>query len=640
MAQRRLSTAGSEDRDGINLAVSHPPHLVVRSLFRTTGYLFGAARLRGAVTAGSARDLGHRSCSRNIDWSAASSRFVLKNLWVSGPARYFVTVILSSAPSLDKQRHRAFVAHLICIPIGLVYMLWGSRRLRFFGDEWAIILNRREMWAQHRWADFLFLPHNEHWSTLPILAYSTTLKIFGLSSYVPYMCVLLGVHAVGVVLFRVLTVRAGFSPWSATLASGVFLVLGSGAEDLAWGFQIGFVGSVTLGLLLLILADSALGPPWLGCIVAIAGLMTSGVSLVMVLISCVVLALRCQWRRLLFFGGIPAIVFVGWYVTWGRSTTVPPVHPVPSLTPAYVWRGTTNALDGVTQLRGGGPIMVLALLVLLSLLRNDTRKNALLIAGLVAPFLIYLVNSIGRASFGIEQSLASRYVYVCAPFILLSLLACFGYLREGNSRNVFVWLLLGWAIVGNSAEFLRFTKDRGEVTARAWHQIVGAAAVPGLYAEQSSITVEPIYSPDVGIDGLSDLVSLGLPVNEAVPQDLANAMGRFGLRTPTNEPDFPASVELVANDKSTTVTPVGESCWSMASPSGPSKFRLRVLKTGRIVITPSGDVDAVVHARSDGGLDSPETKLQFRGPTAYVAVAIPGDLVLDSSNPVTICIGS
>src|SRR5689334_14336071 len=59
-------------------------------------------------------------------------------------------------------------------------ILFLGRSLTFWNDEW------RSIAFDGGWSDFL-LPVNEHWSTLPLLAYRATFHIVGLDSYMPYL---------------------------------------------------------------------------------------------------------------------------------------------------------------------------------------------------------------------------------------------------------------------------------------------------------------------------------------------------------------------------------------------------------------------------------------------------------------------
>src|SRR5207244_7754252 len=81
----------------------------------------------------------------------------------------------------------------------------------------------------------------------------------GLRSYVPYLVLIVALHFLAASLLRCIMRRSGASPWIATLAALVYVLFGRGHQDLVWAFQITQVGSLTLGLTHLLLADHA-GP--------------------------------------------------------------------------------------------------------------------------------------------------------------------------------------------------------------------------------------------------------------------------------------------------------------------------------------------------------------------------------------------
>ena len=63
----------------------------------------------------------------------------------------------------------------------LLYAIVGHRHYWFWHDEWDFLVTRDG-------ADLhdLLRPHNEHWSTVPILFYRLVWRVFGLKSYAPY----------------------------------------------------------------------------------------------------------------------------------------------------------------------------------------------------------------------------------------------------------------------------------------------------------------------------------------------------------------------------------------------------------------------------------------------------------------------
>src|SRR5919201_1013643 len=99
----------------------------------------------------------------------------------------------------------------------------------FFWDEWDFLAGRTG-------GDLgdLFRPHNEHWSTLPILAYRALWWLFGLRTYLPYQALVVVLHLTVAALLRAVMRRAGVGPWIATAVASLYALLGAGNEDIVW----------------------------------------------------------------------------------------------------------------------------------------------------------------------------------------------------------------------------------------------------------------------------------------------------------------------------------------------------------------------------------------------------------------------
>src|SRR6187402_542689 len=69
--------------------------------------------------------------------------------------------------------------------VALVFYMSISRPMWFFLDEWDFLANRTAFNLHD-----LFVPHNEHWVTLPALAYRGLWWVFGLNTYRPYQLVI------------------------------------------------------------------------------------------------------------------------------------------------------------------------------------------------------------------------------------------------------------------------------------------------------------------------------------------------------------------------------------------------------------------------------------------------------------------
>jgi hypothetical protein len=154
-------------------------------------------------------------------------------------------------------------------------ILWLARSFTFYYDEWTFITTAPD-WG---WTTYL-QPHNEHPVMLTRAIYAVLLSTVGLRSYLPYMAVLLALHAASVVLlFEIVRRRAG--DLVALGSAALLLLLGAGWENLLWAFQLQFVGSVAcgLGMLLALQAESRPRNLLIAAALLTASLMFSSVGL-------------------------------------------------------------------------------------------------------------------------------------------------------------------------------------------------------------------------------------------------------------------------------------------------------------------------------------------------------------------------
>ncbi|MHB8588187.1 MAG: hypothetical protein ACYDA0_04940 [Candidatus Dormibacteraceae bacterium] len=300
-------------------------------------------------------------------------------------------------------------------------ILWLSRAYTFYFDEWTFILAAPD-WT---WTTYL-QAHNEHPVMLLRLIYAALLSTVGLRSYLPYMAVLLALHAASALqLFELVRRRAG--DLIALACAALFLVLGAAWENLLWAFQIGFVGSVACGLgMLLALAGPSTRRRLVAAVLLLAGsLMFSGIGACFVVAAAVQLALTPARRReLLWFAPVIAI-FGAWYLAFGHSGTLPNPPPTAAnigLMPLYAAWGLGQSVVGLIGEGGtwGPPALVAAALVIgASWWRR--RPDPFALGVLAALLALYVITGVGRAQLGYQQAGASRYVYEGAVFWLILL---------------------------------------------------------------------------------------------------------------------------------------------------------------------------------------------------------------------------
>ena len=276
-------------------------------------------------------------------------------------------------------------------------------------------------------------PHNEHWQTLPILAY----RVVEHRRSAQLQAVSTGDDRVapdGRVLLRVVMRRAGVVPWIATIAASLFVLFGPGHENVIWAFQVGFVGSLVCGLAHLILADHD-GPldrrDAIGLLFGIAGLMSSGAGVTMAFVVGLAALLRRGWRAAAFHLVPLAVLFLAWYLVVGRDAYSPSPSSVAEVA-KFVEVGVSNTFSQLGQLPGVGIILSVLLvggLVLMSrgmphdLFRKQAAATLALFVGGFVFLCIAGIGRIGTAAVAVNLGIikhatdgagAGRYVHLVA----------------------------------------------------------------------------------------------------------------------------------------------------------------------------------------------------------------------------------
>ena len=212
--------------------------------------------------------------------------------------------------------------HLASLIAGGLYVVRVDHRQWFFGDEWEFLGGARRTLP---WYDQLLKPHNEHWSTAPYVLYRLLEASFGIRTYWPYILTAILLHLVIVHLVWRLMLQARVTPWVATVVVLPLIVLGAGAENLLWAFQIGFLGSIALGLatILLVNHDGAWQRrDWCGLALALFALLWSGVTVPLVAVAALVVLLRRGIRPAAAFAVPPAVVYAAWALAYPPPTNL------------------------------------------------------------------------------------------------------------------------------------------------------------------------------------------------------------------------------------------------------------------------------------------------------------------------------
>jgi hypothetical protein len=444
---------------------------------------------------------------------------------------------------------------------GALLLVLGSR-ITFFLDDWEFLLYRPG-WTAHSLLD----PHNEHISLIPVVVYKTLLATFGMSSAFPF-------HVVSTLLFLLSAVllfvylRRRVADWLALIGTTVILFLGAAYEDLLWPFQIGFFGSMTcgLGMLLALEREDRTGDR-LACALLTLSIAFSSLGLPFAAGAAVDLWQRRQrWRGRIYVVAIPALLFAVWWLGWGHTAdTAVSLHNI-GTTPLFV----LNALaDGIASLLG---------------LVNSTTETVApggldwgrAILPVVVVFLVWRLHQIGKLprSFWVALAIgagfwilagvnakvgrgptAPRYQYPSAIFILLITAELLRGVRVGRTALIATSVIAAAAVGGNLSLLISSYKswkheseleraDLGAVEiirdrvppaftllpAVADTRFVSVGA--GAYLEAADDFGSPAYTP-------AELAASPEPAREAADKVLAAGLGI--KLAPTRAPSSPTA---------------------------------------------------------------------------------------------------
>jgi hypothetical protein len=338
----------------------------------------------------------------------------------------------------------AGLAFVAVLGVALVLFLVFGHSQWFFLDDWDFLANR-----DARDLGDLLRPHNEHWSTLPILVYRALWRLFGLRTYVPYQLIAILLHLTAAALLRRVMRRAGVGPWIATAAASLFALFGAGSQNIVFAFQMAWDASLILGLTHLLLADHD-GPvdrrDWLGLLAGLAGVLCSGVAVPMTVVVGLAALMRRGWRAALFHTAPLGLVYVVWWLAFARDRYTTASGSI-DVVVRFVWNGFAAAFGEMGQLPGAGFALGALLVVGLVLAwrgldRAQLRRRAAAPSALLVGAALFLaIAGVGRASiFGPSIARSSRYLHVVAALSLPAIaVAAEAFMRR--------WRILGYVAI-------------------------------------------------------------------------------------------------------------------------------------------------------------------------------------------------
>lgn len=334
-------------------------------------------------------------------------------------------------------------------------LLYSVRDLDFYYDEWDFV-DKAQRW---RFNDY-FVPHQEHWSTVPMVVYRIILGLNGMHSYLPFSATLLLLHSANAFLLFLLVRRRCGDALGIT-AAGILLVLGRGSDDFIWAFQIGFSSSVFFGLLALLFLDAGTSAETsvntstagddadpdaatatagtsrrslaAGSAALVLSLASSGEGLFFVAAAAVLLLLRApgpawsrtpaRFRTAAATLAAPVLAYAIWYPLYGAQhaeiarspLTLHAVGGLLTFVPTGIGAGVVGLVGKDWHQAWIGFVVFVAVFAYVA---RRGRESALPIALGVGVLAQFSATGLVRAQYGLQIAGASRYVYIAAVFTL------------------------------------------------------------------------------------------------------------------------------------------------------------------------------------------------------------------------------
>ncbi len=542
--------------------------------------------------------------------------------------------------------------HWLTLAVGAVLLLFFNRHQWFSVDEWAWVVDRGILGSP---VHGLLVPHNEHWSTAPIIIWRGVFAVFGVRTYTPYLLLMITAHLVTAHLLWRLLLRVGVDALVATIACVPFIVLGAGSENLMSAFQFSLITPLALGFgALLVIPDR--GPFGSRDFVVVAllvfALMWSGVALTMVVVVGVFALLARGVKVALATVVPPALVYLLWYAGWGHDDTAgreaDPLTTAIQRLPEFAWEGLTSTVDDITGLAGiGAAVLVLLGLFAVLRLRPSEPADARVLATAAGAVIFLLVTGIRRTSFGIETAGSGRYVYIVAALLLpLAALAFDRALRGRPMRWTIILAVTALVVMVQVTTLNQDTTHWGQIEQDQKHRIM--ATVPLARDDTDlnflAITPAPSFSPDLTVPDIEQLADDDkLPGNvEVTESDRLSALTYLQVTLeadprPRREESPPVVESVRGGDLVPSVNP---GCFDVVPRSPNVTLGLRLPSPAPIRIAP-GDDGSIAFALREGGVDGGTRELPVGGGIpGWLNVNVPGasmELTLKSMGLSTLC---
>ena len=421
----------------------------------------------------------------------------------------------AAAPSgrVDRLRGSIEVLPAVAFALGLAvqvaYAVYLADRLWFFGDDWDFLLRRGVLGDHER---SIWFPHNEHWSTVPILLFRSMFAMFGLESYLPYALLPIVAHVAIWVAMYVLLRGIGIAPWPTAVSAwvGAFLAGGAGAQNTLWDFQVGFLGSAVFGLLACLLGRQnghwRLVGTWTALTLSLA---CSGIGLIFVGWKCLEVLIRRGMPAALAAGSVPGAAYALWFALVGHEADHAIKKDVTAF-PLRLFEGLDAVWSTALLMPGAGAAALAGLVYVVFYRPHPQPAFSLAASGLGALLAAFTLFAYARSGLGADATEPSRYMYFGIMFCVPALALVVGMVStrlpaHALARPVAVAVILALTGALGMAHLNRYADGRVETVGGLQSRL---AATTLLMDEGNRMLWQmpsPERNPDITVTGLEQV---------------------------------------------------------------------------------------------------------------------------------------
>jgi len=341
-------------------------------------------------------------------------------------------------------RHLPIVLLAGILVAAAVVIMHAGRDTTFFYDDWNFV-TMRIGWRPH----ILLYPHNEHLSLLPVLVYKLVFETVGLEHYGVLRAISAAFNITCATLLFIYA-RRRLGDWIALGLASCLVVMGVGAWDIVWPFQIGFLGSLAATLGALLMLDRGTRPGDIAACVLVAITLSSSSLGVMLLAGVVVeVLLRPNRLRRLWIPAIPAVLYGLWYLKYGVGH-LDWANGVPKI-PSHIAQGTRGGIAAATgQPYANTWLLAWALVgaLVFTLARGRDRLPRVLMVATM-PLLFWTLEALARTGL---SSIEPRYMYPNGVFIALVAAEAFLLIVPRATAGALAIAIVLWAgAIGNAS---------------------------------------------------------------------------------------------------------------------------------------------------------------------------------------------